>query len=59
MRLDHAKSLNSIPHLNETIKLYKMTEEVLWADLDRYLREDIKNSSFYLFPSISNVKVEL
>ena len=33
VRLDHAKRLNIT--LDEKIQLYKMTEEVLWADLDR------------------------
>ena len=43
MRLDHAKRLNTTYNNNTTrplvekIQLYKMTEEVLWADLDRYL----------------------
>ena len=36
MRLDHAKRLDITPPLDEKIQLYKMTEEVLWADLDRY-----------------------
>ena len=35
VRLDHAKRLNITPALDEKIQLYKMTEEVLWADLDR------------------------
>ena len=41
VRLDHAihaKRLNITLPLDEKIQLYKMTEEVLWADLDRYLR---------------------
>ena len=49
VRLDHAKRLNiTLERLNitsppdEKIQLYKMTEEVLWADLDRYLHEDVK-----------------
>ena len=42
VRLDHAKRLNITPPLDEKIQLYKMTEEVLWADLDRYLHEDVK-----------------
>ena len=44
VRLDHAKRLNiTMAHLlDEKIELYKMTEEVLWADLDRYLHEDVK-----------------
>ena len=40
MRLDHAihaKRLNITSLLDEKIQLYKMTEEVLWADLDRYI----------------------
>ena len=37
MRLDHAKRLNATPSLDEKIELYNMTEEVLWADLDRYM----------------------
>ena len=35
VRLDHAKTLNITPSLEEQIQLHKMTEEVLWADLDR------------------------
>ena len=35
VRLAHAKPLNITPYLDEQIQLYKMTEEVLWADLDR------------------------
>ena len=38
VRLDHSKTLkrfNITPALDEKIQLYKMTEEVLWADLDR------------------------
>ena len=35
VRLDHAKRFNITPSLDEQIQLYKMTEEVLWADLDR------------------------
>ena len=35
VRLDHAKSLNITPSPDEQIQLHKMTEEVLWADLDR------------------------
>ena len=54
VRLDHAKRLNiTMAHLlDEKIELYKMTEEVLWADLDRYLHKDVKYSSLYLFLSI-------
>ncbi len=37
MRLDHAKRFNATPSLDEKIELYKMTEEVLWGDLDRYM----------------------
>ena len=40
VRLDHAihaKRLNITSLLDEKIQLYKMTEEVLWADLDRYI----------------------
>ena len=59
MRLDHAKRLNITPSLVEKIQLYKMTEEVLWADLDRYLHEDVKYLSLYLFLSISMLKMEL
>ena len=57
--MDHAKRLNTTyinnttPPLDEKIQLYKMTEEVLWADLDRYLHEDVKYLSLYLFLSIS------
>ena len=53
MRLDHAKRLDITPPLDEKIQLYKMTEEVLWADLDRYLHKDVKYSSLYLFLSIN------
>lgn len=35
VRLDHAKRLNITPSLDEKIQLYRMTQEVLWADLDR------------------------
>ena len=35
VRLDHAKRFNITPSLDEQIQLHKMTEEVLWADLDR------------------------
>ena len=35
VRLDHAKTLNITPSLDEKIELHKMTEEVLWADMDR------------------------
>ena len=59
VRLDHAKRLNITPSLVEKIQLYKMTEEVLWADLDRYLHEDVKYLSLYLFLSISMLKMEL
>ena len=37
VRLDHAKSLNDTPALNEKIQLYNMTEDVFWRDLDRYI----------------------
>ena len=36
MRINQAKRLNITPSLDEKIQLYNMTEEVLWADLDRY-----------------------
>ena len=36
VRLDYAKRLKVTPPLDEKIQLYNMTEEVLWADLDRY-----------------------
>ena len=35
VRLNHAKRFNITPSLDEQIQLHKMTEEVLWADLDR------------------------
>ena len=38
VRINQAKSLNITPSLDEKIQLYNMTEEVLWADLDRYLQ---------------------
>ena len=38
MRLDHANRFNATPSLDEKIELYKMTEDVLWRDLDRYMR---------------------
>ena len=57
MRLDHAKSLNVTPSMDEKIELYRMTEDVLWADLDRYMRI-IKYFSFYSF-SFLMLKVEL
>ena len=37
MRINQAKRLNITPSLDEKIQLYNMTEEVLWADLDRYV----------------------
>ena len=40
MRINQAKRLNNLnitPSLDEKIQLYNMTEEVLWADLDRYV----------------------
>ena len=58
MRLDHAKRLNSTLSLDEKIQLYKMTEEVLWADLDRYLHENFKYLSLYNLVNF-NLKVEL
>ena len=41
VRLDHAKWLNATPALDEKIKLYNMTEDVFWRDLDRYVHEGI------------------
>ena len=35
VRINQAKRLNITPSLDEKIQLYNMTEEVLWADLDR------------------------
>ena len=60
MRLDHAKRLNITAKrlLDEKIQLYKMTEEVLWADLDRYLHENFKYLSLYNLVNF-NLKVEL
>ena len=40
--MDHAKWLNATPALDEKIKLYNMTEDVFWRDLDRYVHEGIK-----------------
>ena len=57
VRLDHAKSLNATPSMDEKIELYRMTEDVLWADLDRYMRV-IKYFSFYSL-SFLMLKVEL
>ena len=40
MRINQAKRLNNLNitlSLDEKIQLYNMTEEVLWADLDRYV----------------------
>ena len=40
MRINQAKRLNRLNitrSLDEKIQLYNMTEEVLWADLDRYV----------------------
>ena len=34
--MNQAKRLNTAPSLDEKIELYNMTEEVFWADLDRY-----------------------
>ena len=60
MRLDQAKRLNSTLSLDEKIELYNMTEEVLWADLDRYQR--IVTVMFLFFKknkeTISMTKVE-
>ena len=60
MRLDQAKRLNSTLSLDEKIELYNMTEEVLWADLDRYQR--ILTVMFLFFKknkeTISMTKVE-
>ena len=58
VRIDHAKRLNNTPSLDEKIQLYKMTEEVLWADLDRYLHENFKYLSLYNLVNF-NLKVEL
>ena len=60
VRLDHAKRLNITAKrlLDEKIQLYKMTEEVLWADLDRYLHENFKYLSLYNLVNF-NLKVEL
>ena len=55
--MDHAKSLNATPSMDEKIELYRMTEDVLWADLDRYMGV-IKYFSFYSF-SFLMLKVEL
>ena len=35
VRINQAKRLNITPSLDEKIQLYNMTEELLWADLDR------------------------
>ena len=35
VRIDQAKRLDKTPLPEEKIQLYNMTEEVLWADLDR------------------------
>ena len=37
VRINQAKRLNITPSPDEKIQLYNMTEEVLWADLDRYV----------------------
>ena len=40
VRINQAKRLNNLNitlSLDEKIQLYNMTEEVLWADLDRYV----------------------
>ena len=42
VRLDQAKRLNIAPSLDEKIQLYNMTEDVLWADLDRYVSRIIQ-----------------
>ena len=36
MRINQATRLNITPSLDAKIQLYNMTEEVFWADLDRY-----------------------
>ena len=59
VRLDHAKRLNKTLPLDEKIQLYKMTEEVLWADLDRYLHKDVKYLSLNITLLILTLKVEL
>ena len=58
MRINQAKRLNITPSLDEKIQLYNMTEEVLWADLDRYLHENFKYLSLYNLVNF-NLKVEL
>ena len=47
--MDQAKKLNTSPSLDEKIELHKMTEEVLWADLDRYKSPLYDNAWTLLF----------
>ena len=45
MRINQAKRLNNLNitrFLDEKIQLYNMTEEVLWADLDRYVDDKLE-----------------
>ena len=42
VRINQAKRLNITPSLDEKIQLYNMTEEVLWADLDRYVDDRLE-----------------
>ncbi len=51
MRLNQAKRLNTAPSLDEKIELYNMTEEVLWADLDRY-NTRVNNDSWTIERSV-------
>ena len=46
--MDHAKRLNATPSLDEKIELYNMTEEVLWADLDRCMMTLEKSFNIYI-----------
>ena len=47
-----AKRLNITPSLDEKIQLYNMTEEVLWADLDRYVDHKLEIEIYEKFASL-------
>ena len=58
MRSYYAKKLNATPSMDEKIQLYSMTEDVLWRDLDRYMRV-IKYFIYLYLPNPIMLKVEL
>ena len=56
MRSYYAKKLNATPSMDEKIQLYSMTEDVLWRDLDRYMR--VIKYFIYLFTSTESNNVK-